>query len=609
MSKLLLLHTVQDADDCVRRKLHDHYRLYSTHSSVDVHLKEKYGIKCSCLSSLIDNGDILAIREVATEKVDAILAALDEHIAPQLYRETGCVVRYFVPLYGYYAKYHYTGYDFLRATLGRLMEAEKVEEIAVYPYRFTALFSTDTTIDVVLRLLFPDVKVRLLESAAADRKTALRMLARKLLNPQKVLSVFRRAVNIRTSFDAAPIAGRPTVVVSEPLGEAAFLTDTLTSKYNVVYYAAGSSVPRGFQAKAPSGAFTLDMAQARTALQPVLGNDVIAALFADDVLLHFVANLQEYRTVLETIREVHTKYPVALGLWGGPPVDPVRALLYEYLRSEHVPVIGCQHGSVYGDSWEPWHFDSDFSHCDHFISFGFSQDDLRRLYPGREPDCSIEPLGKVRLPRAETGKKQIGILFPLTNSISILEGGMIRVTPEQLTARQIQLLEYLNSLENCSVYVKLFPYSTAANCSVLPVLRRLKNLHVVDDVGFSGFLETHQPRAVVIEFPSTPLLEVLHLDTEVFVMNDSLHPFETQALEELRKRVYYTEDTGEMIGLLRQFVGGTLERKRDDTFLRHYVVREHSKENIRRLVESAIAGEKPTRRKQINIHFSPEKNT
>lgn len=609
MSKLLLLHRVQDADDCVRRKLHNYYRLYSTHSSVDVHLKEKYGIECNCLSSLIDNSDILAIREAATEKVDAILATLDEHIAPQLYRASGCAVRYFVPLYGYYAKYHYTGYEFVRATLGRLMETEKVEEIAVYPYRFTALFSTDTTIDSVLRLLFPNVTIRRLEPVAEDRKTALLMLARKLLNPQKVASVLRRTVKVRRVFDGIPVAGKPTVVLSEPLGEAAFLTDTLTSNYNVLYYAAGSSVPRGSQAKAPSGAVTLDTAQARTALQPVLGNDVIAALFADDVLAHFMANLQEYRTVLATIRELHTQYPVALGLWGGPPVDPVRALLYEYLRSENIPVIGCQHGSVYGDSWEPWHFDSDFSHCDHFISFGFSQADLRRLYPGREPECTIEPLGKVRLPRSETEKKQIGILFPLTNSISMLEGGMIRVTPEQLTARQIQLLEYLNSLENCSVYIKLFPYSTAANCSVLPVLRRLKNLFVVDDVGFSGFLETHQPRAVVIEFPSTPLLEVLHLDTEVFVMNDSLHPFETQALEELRKRVYYTEDTGEMIGLLQQFVAGTLERRRDDTFLRHYVVREHSKENIRRLVESAIAGERSTRRKQPNIHFSHEKNT
>lgn len=591
MSKVLLLHTVQDADDCVRKKLFEQYRLYSTHSSVDVHLQEKYGITCTCISTLVSDSTVLALRHTASNKVDAILAALDNHIAPVLNQQLGVAMRYATPILGYNAKYHYTGYQFLQFAIQRLIETVGIQEIAVYPYQFTALFHTATTIDTFVRQCFPTISVVLLGASSSGKATSFRMVVRRLLNPQKVLAVLRNKNAQRHIASATVQHEKPTIVLSEPIGEFTPLIAKLRQLYNVVYYSAGSGTPKGMNAAAKRELVLPDGHDILTALQPVLGGDTIATLFARDVWEHMSNNIQRYAQAVETAHRLHNSTPIAAGLWGGPPADPERALLYEYLCSAGIPVVGYQHGSVYGDSWEPWHFDSDFTKCDVFLSYGCTHDDLHRLYPERRVECTIVPAGKAKLPTVSVkGKKKIDILFPLTNSISMLEAGLVRIAPHILTQRQIQLLEYLNSLEQCSVYVKPFPYSTPANCSVLPVLKRCKNLHVVDDIGFTGFLQTHHPRAVLIEFPSTPLLEVLHLDTEVFVMNDSLHPFEAQALEELQQRVHYAEQTNEMIALLQNFVAGTSAKKRNTAFLQHYVQKRDTEETVLRCIRDAVTG-------------------
>lgn len=597
MSKILLLHTVQDADDCVRKKLHEQYRLYSTHASVDVHLREKYNIECTCLSVFVSDSDVLALRRVASEKVDNILAAIDAHIAPVLNQQLGVSMRYTTPVYGYYAKYHYTGYEFLRFALQRVIEQFGVKEIATYPFRFTELFDTSTTMSTVVQCCFPTIPVVSLGASSSGKAASFRMVARKLLNPQKVLAVLRDKSTQRRTVRVAVQHGKPTFVLSEPVGEFAPLMERLHELYNVVYYSAGNCAPNGMDAANERDIALPEESAILAALQSLLDGDAVAGLFAREIREHLQTNIRHYAQVVETVYTLHRNTPVSVGAWGGPPADPERALLYEYLRSVGVPVIGYQHGSVYGDSWEPWHFDSDFTKCDFFCSYGFTSDDAQRLYPGRRVECTLVPAGKTKLPTVSAeGKKKIDILFPLTNSISMFSGGLVRIAPHLLAQRQIELLEYLNSLEHCSVYVKLFPYSTPANCAVLPVLKRCKNLRVVDDVGFAGFLQTHHPRAVLIEFPSTPLLEVLHLDTEVFVMNDTLHPFEPQALEELKKRAHYAEQTNTMVALLQQFFAGTGEKKRDKTFVQHYVQKANTADTVLRCIENAMAEMTPVGR-------------
>ena len=59
-------------------------------------------------------------------------------------------------------------------------------------------------------------------------------------------------------------------------------------------------------------------------------------------------------------------------------------------------------------------------------------------------------------------------------------------------------------------------------------------------------------------------------------------------LDELKKRVHYSESIVEILPKLDLFLNGKLEKKRDDTFYNHYIHKEDTKKNILELVEKLM---------------------
>jgi len=379
---------------------------------------------------------------------------------------------------------------------------------------------------------------------------------------------------------------RKSILLFENLYHLEFLKGEL-EKYNVLFYHADSSFPARFNSQEQTREIEVDFK--RFEFIEDIKNPLIM-LFLKDIGEDFSKNIGKNIAAIDHLREIERDYPISLAIWGNPPIERTKALIFEYLRSRGVKILGAQHGCLYGEYFEPWHFDSDFNRCDVYISYGFTESDLKRLYPRREVDMKIFPLGAARKSPNNRLKKKIDILFPITNSMSFFEGGMTRTPLDKLAGRQIHLLEYLNSLEGFNIYIKPFPYSYTKKFTVLSVLRRMKNLKVVDHLSLSDFLESYSPRAVLIEYPSQPLFDVLHLDTEIFLMNDPVHHYEKQALKELEMRVHYAEDTTEIVHKLNLFLKGMLEKKRDDTYYKHYVYKEDSENNILRLIDGLIEG-------------------
>jgi hypothetical protein len=104
----------------------------------------------------------------------------------------------------------------------------------------------------------------------------------------------------------------------------------------------------------------------------------------------------------------------------------------------------------------------------------------------------------------------------------------------------------------------------------------------------NDFLGKYEPKAVLIEYPSQPLYEVLSSDVEIFFMNDPILPWEEQALEKLKRRVHYSENTEEMMSKLDLFFMGKLKPKRDDSFYRHYVYRKDTGERILQFIDKLV---------------------
>jgi len=584
MHRAVVLHTLRDIQHCVKHRLGRDYLLFATDPSVCVYARENYGLECSCLSKFFKLEEIISLKQYAGQRVDTILAGLDEQIAPSLNNEFGLSMFYFRSLYGYHGKHHYAARMFFIESLKRAIRELGLEEVSVYAYIFNRFLDTQAGMSS-LSVSLSGVRVKVIDSEdiPLNKKmsfvTKLRFL-RHLID--------RPGLKKRDRFKF--VNSRKNILIYGDLYFLDFLRDQLNA-YNVIDFGEGdtpSAMGMFFQDPVVSAPLISDK-QFDIRLDE---HNNIDDLFIEDIRQDFKKNIGKYLHGVRVLEELHRRFPISLGIWGTPLTGGLKSLVFEFLTSQKVPVLGAQHGCVYGDSFEPWHFFSDFDRCDYFISFGFTAEDFKRLYPDRKPKAQILPLGAVAKPVSLRRKRSIDLLFPISNSASIFAGGMIRTPPDILTQRQIALLEYLDSFKGASIYIKPFSSLSFNTCAFLPVLKRLKNVRVVYGKSLLQFLEKYSPRSVLIEFPSQPLFEVLPLDTEIFLMDNSVRPFEEKALEELKKRVYYSSDLESVKLWIKLFLENNLSRKRNAEFYSHYAHKENSRENILSLVGGLMQGKR-----------------
>lgn len=586
MNRAIILHSVKDAKDCIKKRLHLNNLLFSTNSSVDVYLREAHHVTCHVLSNSFTADEIINNLERLSKVVDCILFSLDEKITPIINEHFGLRMKFFMPLYSYLGKHHFLVYLCFAESIKKIIHIYNLESISFYDHRFNSFIDLDSDMEYFLSFFPFDIETSVLRSFQRDSLLRLRLerlmtIINKLKQRPfgKIKKAFKRSMySLRCQRFSNK---KKTILLYEYLYDLDFLKEKLL-KYNILY-----KVPSGIKCNDSITKFNINFKESDFVGE---NNDPLMQIFLEDIKKDFKKNIVGYINGIATLRSINKKYPISLGIWGNPPLLKLKALVFEFLKSENIKVVGAQHGSLYGDSFHPWHFDSDFDRCNYFISYGFTKEDLDRLYPGHEVKCKVLPLGKASFAKRNRFRKDIDILFPIAASSSMFDVGMKRIPPHQLAERQIMILEYLNSLKGLTVYVKPLPFSTLKNCSVLPIFKRLKNIKVVYNMFLTEFLRRYTPRAILMEFPSMPLFESLCVDSEIFLMGDCTHPLEEQAFDKLKKRIHYSEEINEMIKKLDLFFKGKLEKKRDQAFYNHYIYRQDSKENILGVIDTLING-------------------
>lgn len=596
----IIFHSVIQADDCIRKNLHAGNLLFSTHYSVDVYLREKYSIDCQCLSKLWNTDEVIACRNTASQRVDHILQALDSRIAPVINHELSLKMRYFTPLYAYLGKYCYCGYSFFISSINKIIVKYNLDKIIVYNARSNTFFANASSLEEILSGLFDNIKIVFISSpdVAANKLKIIKQNIDKLIfkNPSyvfdRIVDLYYKEIMPRLEvFNDIKI----NILLIDNLYDLMFLKNAL-SQYNVFHFLPKEDrlwgkrdllLGRGWknifssapQRHLPIPPHLFDL--------PLTGN--LDQIFVTDIKADFLTNIDHYLEDLGALQSFQGRWPVSLAIWGNSPITGLKALVVEYLRSAGIPVLGSQHGALFGDAYEPWHFDSDFNRCDFFVSYGFTGEDLRRLYPDRDIKMKVLPFGASSPNRSARVKTPIDIVFPLTNSLSSFEGGMVRALPDRLAETQIALLEYLDSLTDLDIYIKPFMFSGDHNSAVIPVLQRMKHVKIVDYMPLNSFLNKYHPKVILVEFPSSPLYDALHLDSEIFLLDNPIIPFDKTALEQLQKRVHYCQDVFEMIAKVDLFLKGGLKKKRDQSFYHHYMSKDNTQGNILSLIDK-LAG-------------------
>jgi hypothetical protein len=587
----VILHSIEDAEHCISNMIHLDKYLFSTHAAVDIYLQEKWGIPCQCLSTIWTTEDIVAGREDISDRVNRILFNLDNQIAQTINDQFNLNMKYYTPLYSYLGKHHYSIYYYIINSLDKLINKFDIYRIDFYDHPLNMFLNIDTALSdnlgnyfngITINKIYYDKKKLKYDNIISKIKVIVK---NPIFTAEKIWKIIARNLRYRTGNQ---LENKCTIILLEHLYNLSFLNNKL-HKYNVINYNPDNNSLIGVGVSNLLCQKSYGDMKLFSQDSHIIGDNAIDTFFINDICQDFNRNINSYLKDILLIDALENKKPIRLGIWGNSPNQGMKALINEYILSKKKPVIGGQHGGIYGDCYEPWHFDSDFDRCDYFISYGFTESDLKRLYPCKNIKTKILPFGQVDdFIDLKNTKINIDILFPITNSLSMLGVGMSRIAPDKLAKYQIAILEYLNSLQNVKSYIKPFMLSNYDNCAVLPILKRLQKLIVVDYMPLKMFVRKYSPKIIIIEYPSSPLYEIMHLDSEIFLLNNPVLPYEEKALQLLTKRVHFFTRVEDMIHQIDLYLKGKVAKKRDDSFLNNYVKKPKSKENILKFIESIV---------------------
>ena len=500
------------------------------------------------LGGMLSDAEILGLKRETSESVDRVLSVLELEVTPQIKSALKLETRFFEPLYSYLGRQHLLGVAALRMALLKVRSAHTIDRFVVFENRFNAFPRAGATVQNHVRgILGPTA----LEIVCGDNKVyawpGIRQALKRWRNLVRNL-VCSSAGSKNAIFFYSPFERLGTILRSH-LNDHHLVDLAIPA---VVAPKPAPSIPLAFPSVDRFEGHPLDM------------------ILLEDIRADFCANQKMFFDFLRMLDSFKVRQMPAIGIWEIPPVCGTPALAFEYLRSKKIHVIGMQHGGIYGTAHYPWLIHSDFNRCDTFLTRGANKSDLLMTFPGQKMDCAVVAKKLPVKSIVARPRRSIDILFPMTNSLPMYDGGTSRLPADQITERQIQVLRYLDGLRGLQVYIKPVKNSTYQNCSVLPILDKCRNLKVVGDRTLSDFLETYIPRAAIVESFSSTLYDLLPHDVELFFVPDRLIPMEENAFRLLCQRVHVSENAQGLISLVELFLKGGLPPKRDGSFYDYF---------------------------------------
>lgn len=604
--RLAILNLIEDARDFLglEHPADSDTLVVSTHGAVDDFLQGS-GLRVLPMASLNSYDFIRDTFSAGEEVVSHILGEFDRRWARALTHSLGLPeMKLFSPLYSYIAKYEYLNLRRMIAALDSLLGGSPNGEILIYrPQYEEGFFDGETNLTKIAQLIGHEhgftVTIRRSISAGADGFLArgLEAFKRAYASPAELFPAARDYLADMKSARLEPHF--PTILLFGAMYDLSFLRrDTLSANIVRILPGPGLPTPWRLQPKEKNRLTGILAEQSRNITAPAVSADrprpvsLAETLLEQSLARDIRDRVGEYLIPVVELAQADSEMHFRAAITGQGPASGAAALIAEYFMKQNVPVVAMQHGATFGvQRYYSCHFDSDYGRCSHYLSYGFDSADLEELHPGRPVPCRIVPVGAVKLVERGSQERErretIDLVYPFANSWSIMID-VIRNRSDVMTANQLRILDILESFTEISVVVKAFPNMVQRTCSIMGRLRRLKHPVLHKDYSLNAWLKMYKPRGVVLDFPSTPLFEVMDQDCEIFLLEDPLIPFGATARSLLEKRVHLFPDVDSLETGLLSWNSGTLPRLRDNTFYSRYVSRPDSRSQVRRYLENLL---------------------
>ena len=103
------------------------------------------------------------------------------------------------------------------------------------------------------------------------------------------------------------------------------------------------------------------------------------------------------------------------------------------------------------------------------------------------------------------------------------------------------------------------------------LFNKFKNIKFNRSYSLSKFLNIYRPNLIILDWYSTPLYEILELDVDIFMVNETVEKISNHAKKLLKKRVYLFDNIKNLIGALEKYDTKKIKKLRDNSFYKTYV--------------------------------------
>ena len=280
-------------------------------------------------------------------------------------------------------------------------------------------------------------------------------------------------------------------------------------------------------------------------------------------------NLNYYFNPLLNFLSFKKKKKLDFAIWSRPVVNIFGYnLVLEYLLKKNLKVIGRQHGANYIDCISPsQHFDMDFNRCTEWLSFGANEPTFKKTYGSIRKLCRVLPAGNNIEVKKNKMQKKIDILFPIQSINDFINS---RPNEKELFINHKLILSELNKKKKNSVCIK--PGLGMKNSiSEEYLFKNYNNIEINTYYSLKKYLRIYKPNLIVLDWYSTPLYEILNLDVDIFLINETVEKISNHAKGKLKKRVFIFENIKNLIKAIKNYDSTKLKKLRDRSFYKTYV--------------------------------------
>jgi hypothetical protein len=580
----VFVHTVEDVDYFFK-ELFDPcnlYNIYTTHAGIAEHAQEAYDHQTIFLPSLLAQEKINNANAYIENLSHEIIVSLDEKYSDVISAAFGIKkINFFTPLHSYHFSFFLSGWFLFKEMLEEI-NSKGISENIIFDYTNDVFDGAFTLKDFLEQTLEESPPVYWHSADKRQGVCGKDTFSSALKIFKRPFKACQKAVEFMRDYLSCMSYNRTTLLFMERLYDLDFIKSE--NKFRLIPY--DHEALRGkfclFLDKSPK----IDMEH----IFEILDKDLcIKQRLSNSLIKSFLTNSHHYMIGLKTLDRLIQNNKINLAVWGNPPISGFRSLFYEYCRASGVQVIGMQHGATYVDQNVQRLFYSDFIRCDHFISYGFTQEDLELNFKNRDlKNLKIYPLGSTKSLKSAAKPHKIDVLFPVTNTMSMLDSAFVRVNPAVLHDEQMKILELLEreSKKGLSTCIKPMPTANIQNTSVFIKLQKLEYSQVRWNTSLVTLLSDTSPECVIVEFMSTPLYEVLPLDTDIFLFVHETDNLTVKAREMLEKRVHIVSGFDEFEEIFKKWILKQLPKKRDNSYYNYYVYKQDTHKNILNLLQS-----------------------